>query len=98
MVESQGEYGGNRMKWEDVRSHFPHQWVLLEAIDARSEGNHRIIQQMTVVNTYPDGEAVMRGYAELRRRVPGREFCFFHTDREELGIIEVFSMGLRPGP
>ena len=34
------------MQWQEIRSHYPHQWLLIEAIKARSEPN----RQLTRVN------------------------------------------------
>ena len=86
------------MQWADVRRHFPHQWLVVEALEARSESGERVIEQLSVVDTYPDGAAVMKGYAELRRRFPQREFLFVHTAREELDITELRWVGIRPLP
>ena len=76
------------MQWADVRRHFPHQWVLVEAILAHTEGKKRIVEELSVVNTYSDGQAAWKGYSALHRELPRREFFPVHTDREELDIID----------
>ena len=38
------------MTWKNIRHHFPHQWLLLEALEAYSEQGKRIVKQLTVLN------------------------------------------------
>jgi hypothetical protein len=42
------------MTWEDVRKVYPAQWVLIEAINAKTEGDKRIVGQMDVINSFAD--------------------------------------------
>ncbi len=83
------------MKWTDVREHFPRQWLLVEATQAHSEENRRIVEDLAVVDCYADGQSAMRGYSDLHRREPLRELYVLHTDREELDITELRWLGLR---
>ncbi len=83
------------MNWEEIRSHYPHQWLLVEAIRAYSEAGKRILEQISVVNTFPDSVTAMKGYAKLHREAPKRELFVFHTDREILDITERRCLGIR---
>lgn len=83
------------MKWTDVRSRFPHQWLVIEALDARSELGKRILQELAVVDQAPDGESAMRTYLKLHRQEPERELYVLHTDRENLEIAEQNWLGIR---
>jgi hypothetical protein len=83
------------MRWKEIRNHYPHQWLLVEAIKARSESGKRIVEQLTVVNTFPDARAAMKGYTQLHRQTPEREFYVLHTDRETLDITERRWLGIR---
>jgi hypothetical protein len=83
------------MQWQDIRQHYPHQWLLVEALNARSSAGERIIEDMAVLDTYPDGMSAMNGYRDLRRREPDRELYVLHTDREELEITELRWLGIR---
>lgn len=76
------------MKWDEIRLHYPHQWLLVEAIKAHSEDNKRILEDISVVGAYPDSVAAMKGYTQLHREAPGRELYVFHTDRQQLDITE----------
>jgi hypothetical protein len=74
---------------------YPHQWLLLEAIEAHSSAGQRILEDLAVLDTYPDGMAAMNGYRELHRRDPQRELYAVHTDREALEVTEVHWLGSR---
>jgi hypothetical protein len=79
------------MKWNEIREAFPHQWLIIEAIEAHSENGHRIFDQISVVEAFPKAEnsdPVMRCYGELQANHREREFLFIHTDREEIVIQE----------
>ena len=86
------------MKWNEIRDHFPHQWLLIEATTAHSEDNYRILDDMAVVEIFPDGENAMDGYIELHEKAPNRELYVLHTDREKLEIEELRWLGIRGVP
>lgn len=83
------------MKWEQIRQHYPHQWLLVEAIKAHSEGNKRIAEELAVIEMYEDSLAAMQGYKLLRRQWPQREFYVLHTDRQTIDITERYWQGIR---
>jgi len=83
------------MQWPEIRQHYPRQWLLIEAIKSHSEGNQRILDELTVVNTFPDARAAMRGYTQLHQEAPARELYVLHTDRERLDITERKWLGIR---
>lgn len=84
------------MTWQEVRRHHPHQWIVVEAVRARSEGGRRELDELAVVDAFSDGEAAMRAYLRLHREAPERELYVLHSDREELEITERSWLGLRP--
>ena len=83
------------MEWEQVRKHYPYQWLLVEAIQARSESGKRILEQLTVVNLFPDGLSAMKGYLRLHHESPERELYVLHTDRDKLDVTERRWLGIR---
>ena len=85
------------MKWQEIRHHYPQQWLLVEAIKARSELGKRILEELTIVNTFPDARSAMRGYLHLHEQAPERELYVLHTDRERLDITERQWLGIRGG-
>ncbi len=34
------------MRWDDLKKTTPHQWVIIEAVDAHTEGDNRIIEDI----------------------------------------------------
>jgi hypothetical protein len=83
------------MKWADIRRRFPHQWLLVEATQAHSYKDRRIVEELAVVECFDDGQSAMQGYSDLHRREPLRELYVIHTDREELEITELNWLGIR---
>lgn len=83
------------MRWDQIRNRYPHQWLLVEAIEAHSSEGRRFLDELTVVQEYPNGEEAMRGYLDVHRRAPDRELYVLHTDRETLDIGERDWLGLR---
>ena len=83
------------MTWSEVRQHFPRQWLLVEATRAHSEANHRILDELAVLGSYPTGKSAMDRYLEMHREMPERELFVLHTSREELEIEELRWLGIR---
>ncbi len=83
------------MKWQEIRERYPAQWLLVEAIEAHSEADQRVIDQLAVVETFPDSSSALHGYARLHREAPERELYVFHTSRETLGVRERRWLGIR---
>ncbi len=83
------------MKWEEIRKHYPHQWLLVEAIKAHTESGKRILEELSVVNTFPDSRVAMKSYIQLHKQSPERELYVLHTNREILDITERRWLGIR---
>lgn len=83
------------MEWKEIRKRYPKQWLLVEATKAHSKSGKRIVAQLTVVNTFPDALTAMKGYAQLHRQSPDREYYVLHTDRQRLDIAERRWLGIR---
>jgi hypothetical protein len=83
------------MTWQQIRSQYPQQWLLLEAIKAHSADNKRVVEEFGVLNTFTDSKTAMRFYLELHRQMPERELYVLHTDREAVDITERTYVGIR---
>ncbi len=83
------------MKWQEIRAHYPEQWLLVEAIKAHSRANRRILEQLAVVGTFRDSTTALKSYQKLRREAPERELYVLHTSRETLDITERRWLGIR---
>jgi hypothetical protein len=82
------------MHWDDIRRRYPHQWLLVEAVEAHSTAGKRILEDLKVLETFPDGSAAFSGYKEVRRKAPQRELYVLHTDREALEVSELRWFGV----
>ena len=85
------------MKWQEIREHYPQQWILVEALKAHSEADKRILEQLAVISTFSDSVVALRDYQKLHDESPERELYVFHTSREILDITERRWLGVR-GP
>jgi hypothetical protein len=59
------------MTWTDIRRHYPHQWLLIEALLAHSKSGKRQLDEMAVVDAFTDGETALRSYLRLPGAWPG---------------------------
>jgi hypothetical protein len=83
------------MKWQQVRENFPSQWLLVEAIKAHTEGNQRIVEDLAVVDSFPDSRSAWKCYVNFHELTPEREFYVVHTDRKMLDILQRRWAGIR---
>ncbi|MCL0060427.1 hypothetical protein M1N93_02405 [Dehalococcoidia bacterium] len=83
------------MKWQEIRIHYPQRWLLVEAIQARSEARKRILEELAVVGTFSDSVTALKSYQQLHHEAPERELYVFHTSRETLDVTERRWLGIR---
>lgn len=83
------------MKWKEIRQQYPKQWLLVEAINAHSKSNKRILDQLSVIDTFQDSDNAMRSYQRIHKKFPKRELYVLHTDRERIDISERKWLGIR---
>jgi hypothetical protein len=83
------------MQWQDIRNHYPRQWLLLEALKAHTEGERRVLDQLAVLGTYVDSTSALQTYKQFHREAPERELYVFHTSRETLDVTERRWFGIR---
>ena len=83
------------MHWADVRTAYPDQWLVIEALEAHSAENRRVFDQIAVLEVCADGPITMKRCADLHRQHPQRELCFVHTGTVELEIEERPWIGIR---
>ncbi len=83
------------MTWNEVRQHFPEQWLLVEATQAHSKANRRILDQLAVLGSYSSGKTAMDGYLDIHRSMPERELFVLHTSRGALDIEALRWLGIR---
>jgi hypothetical protein len=69
------------MKWAHICQQHPHQWLLIEAITAHSEANQRILDDIAVVDVFPDSVTAFQRYQSLHREAPHRELYVLLDDQ-----------------
>lgn len=85
------------MRWKEVRKAYPDQWLVIEAVQAHSEDDRRVLDKIAVVEVCADGTAALQSYRKLHHAYPEREYYFVHTRRAELDIRERQWLGIRRG-
>ncbi len=83
------------MQWSEIRSGYPEQWLVIEALAAHTQGAQRLLDEIAVVEMAATGEDAFQRYRKLHQEYPAREFYFVHTSREELDIRERHWLGIR---
>lgn len=83
------------MKWQEIREHYPQQWLLVEALRAHSVKDQRILDDLAVLGCYSDSVTAMKGYRQRHQKSPQRELYVCHTTREILEITERRWLGIR---
>ena len=64
-------------------------------MQAHTEADQRIIDNLSVIAAYSDSAAALSDYARLHHAAPERELYVAHTDRTELDITERCWLGIR---
>jgi len=86
------------MNWSELRTTYPDQWLIIEAIEAHTTADsHRVLHRLAVIEACPDGATAMQRYRQIHQEFPQREFYFVHTSREELVVRERQWLGVRKG-
>jgi hypothetical protein len=76
------------MTWEAIRQQYPHRWLLVEAIDAYTEGTKQVVQDLLLIDVFGSevDDNTWDHYICIRQPNMAREYYLFHTDNETLDI------------
>jgi len=83
------------MQWKEVREKHPDKWVLFEALEAHSENGKRIVDNISILNTFNNSNEATKTYRKIHRKNPHRELYVAHTKKEKLEIEERKWLGIR---
>ena len=84
------------MRWDDLKKTTPLQWVIIEAVEAYTEGDNRIIENVQLVEMFgEDNNGALRRYVQLHKAHPEKEYYVVHTSRPELNVKERKWTGIR---
>ena len=83
------------MNWQEIRENYPNQWLLIEALQAHSVADKRILDQLKVVQLFSDSVSAMRSYQALHQLAPERELYVLPSSRAALDITEQRWLGIR---
>jgi len=84
------------MAWDEVKNKYPSQWVLIEAINAHTDNDKRIVEEMDVLECFgEDGDKAFKKYIELHKTNKEKEYYIYHTSHPILNIGIKKWMGVR---
>ena len=83
------------MHWQTIRNQYPQRWLLVEALEAHTEANQRLLDQLAVIDAFEDSRTALQCYRQMHRQAPQRELYVLHTSREEPDIGEMHWFGIR---
>ena len=83
------------MTWNEVKKAYPDQWLIIEAIEAHTQSDKRILDNITVADSFQNNNEALMSYVKLHRKHRERELYVVHTSRVELDIIEQRWIGVR---
>ncbi len=83
------------MQWQEIRTHYPNQSLLVEALEGRTDGRARLFDDLAVIDTFADSESALVRYREFHRTAPARELLVAHTSRENLDVTVGQWLGVR---
>jgi hypothetical protein len=73
--------------WQEIREKHPEQWVLIEAVDAYTEDEQRIVGNIVLWETCgSDWRDALAAYKRYHEKYPNRELYYLHTKRVEMDI------------
>ena len=58
------------MRWEEVRKAYHNQWLVIEAVEAHTETDRRLLDKIAVVEVCVDGANAMQRYRTLHKAYP----------------------------
>ena len=56
------------MQWHDIEEHYPDRWLIVEALEARSADDKRVLGDLEVLDSYTDSESAVQRCGELNRQ------------------------------
>lgn len=83
------------MKWNEVRKAYLDKWVVLEAIEAHSENNMRILDEVAVVDFFEESMEALRRHAVLNKQKPNRGIIGYDFIKKLGLIIDLQQLSLR---
>ncbi len=81
------------MTWQELRTLYPDQWVLIEALESATQSGHRVISLLQLVGDFDNNwYQAWEQYKALHHTDRQREYYVFHTSKEtlDIGVIDAF--------
>lgn len=83
------------MTWEEIRTHHPHQWLVVEVVQAHDEAQWYVLDDLAIHHICPSAQAAHEQYQAQKRLYPQRELLAIHTTYPE-AKLEIVPRGVGP--
>ncbi|MGL5066477.1 MAG: hypothetical protein ACRC6T_01430 [Sarcina sp.] len=83
------------MKWNEIRDNYNNKWVLIEALKANSVSGKRVIEDMSVIGVYENGNEALKNYSIRHKADKTKEMYVYSTSKKTLDIDERLWIGVR---
>lgn len=81
------------MRWQEISARYNNdEWLLVEALAARTENGERIFEDLVVHKPYTDAKVALQEYALTRRKYPKREFYVFQASNPAPSIDDMLTL------
>ena len=81
------------MTWQELQTVYPDRWLLVEALEAATQGGHRVISLLQLVGDFEaNWFEAWEQYKVLHHADRQREYYVLHTSNEtlDIGVIDAF--------
>jgi hypothetical protein len=88
------------MNWQDIRTRYPHSWLVVEAFGAYTESGQRVIPHLELIAAFGGNwQAAWDRYKALHHADKQREYDMVRSDREtlDIGVLDSFRRPLQKG-
>lgn len=83
------------MLWSEVCKDFPNSWVIVEALSSHQVENEKTIDDVMVLDAYPDSSDAWKRYKQIKQQKPQGDFLIASTENETLKIKVQRWVGIR---
>ena len=86
------------MTWQEIREQNHNSWVLVEALNAFTQGSKRVVDDLQFIDAFGDDwNSAWERYKQVHHADKWREYYVLHTVNEilDIGVIDEFGRVMR---
>lgn len=83
------------MLWSEVCKDFPNSWVVVEALSSHQVEDEKTIDEVMVLDAYPDSAKAWQRYKQVKQLKPQGDFLIASTINDALKVKVQRWVGIR---